>query len=91
MNYMICRRCLASWPLDSIEREIAMFYFRSSSGQLAKPTSLHEIDAAGLELAGCPKDPLPLDPSMGAPDLSTGLQPDRSPDSGERPPSPEED
>jgi len=88
MSEMICASCGAAWSLSAIDADTSRFYFASSSGELEKPTSVAEIHAAGLTMVECPKDPLLHDPSMGALDLNTGLQPGRAPDSGERSPGP---
>lgn len=88
MPSIICQLCGAEWNTEEVGADLSRFYFASSSGELEKPTSVQAIFDAGLVMDGCPKDPMPFDPSMGAPDPNTGLQPGRAPDSGERSPGP---
>jgi hypothetical protein len=83
---IFCQGCGAKWTFNE-GFDAEMFYFASSTGELAKPTSPAHIAAADLTLVACPKDPMPQDESMGAPG-EDGLQPGRSPDSGERSPGP---
>jgi hypothetical protein len=87
MTFIICQTCGAEWHLAE-NFDVEMFYFRSSTGELVKPTSAAHIADAELDMISCPKCPLPLDYSMGAPDPNTGLQPGRAPDRGERSPGP---